>query len=206
MKYNILTLHLQQITSDFRAAFRSFCKDTSGGLSVEFVFVFPLLIWAYIGMFAFFHAFRAQGLNLRASYAVADFVTRQTEPMNMANLEGMKDVFEFIVGTEYNSWIRLTSIHWDDDEEEYVVDWSHSTDGNVNWTTDTLNQEKRDEIPVMAPGDSAVIVEATSNYFPAFSSKRFGFDLDRVTFENFIVTNTRFVPRVCWVNSCNDGY
>lgn len=201
---NIIRLHVQQFASELGCALRKFRDDTSGGLSVEFLFVFPLLIWAYIGMFAFFHAFRTQGLNLRASYAVADFVTRQTEPISQRHLDGMLDVFEFMVGGEYNNWIRLTSVQWDQEDDQYEVVWSHATDDNVTWTTETLNSTKRDELPVMAQGDYAIIVETKSDYVPVFSVPEFGINLQQVTFDNFIFTTNRQVGRVCWVERCEN--
>lgn len=201
---SIPTLFLQQFISDLRDEMRKFRDDTSGGLSVEFIYVFPLLIWAYIGMFSFYHAFRVQGLNLRASYAVADFVTRQTEPMTTRHLNGMLDVFEFIVGKGFNSWIRLTSVQWDEDDNEYEVVWSQATGGNATWTTDSLNTHKQDELPVMAVGDYAIIVETSSEYYPVFSSVMFFLDLEDVTFENFIFTTNRQTGRVCWNERCEN--
>ncbi len=203
-EFNISKLYVQEFVAGLRLELRKFRDDTSAGLSVEFVYLFPMLIWAYIGMFAFFHAFRAEGLNLRASYALADFVTRQTEPLSDRHLNGMQDVFDFIVGSEYENWIRLTSVQWDDEDDEYDVVWSEATEGNITWTTDTLNTNKRDELPVMAKGDYAIIVETSSDYFPAFSTPYFGIDLQRVTFQNFIFTTNRQNGRVCWETRCNN--
>jgi len=207
---SVLKIYLQQFASELCDALRKFRTDTSGGLSVEFVLVFPLLIWAYISMFSFFHAFRAQGLNLRASYAIADFVTRQTEPMSNRHLQGMLDVFEFMVGTEQNSWIRLTSVHWDEDEDDYDVVWSHATGGHSGWSTQALLNAKEDELPVMARGDYAIIVETSSDYTPIFTYLPLyptianATERREVTFENFIFTTNRQTARVCWEFRCNN--
>lgn len=192
MKQNLQPPRLSQILVRF-------WTETNASMTVEAVLLFPLLIWAYVGSFVFFHAYQAQNSNLKAAYTVADMVTRQTDPLDQSYLDGLNRVYDFIVRTPSPTWIRVTSITWNEDADEYQVIWSKGTNGQIGWTTETLKLREA-EIPVLADGETSVIVEAFNTYTPALNV---GFS--NVTFNNFVVTSPRFASQICWENSCLSG-
>lgn len=203
--FKMPSYHIRQLVRTGQSASHRFWHDTSAGLSVEVVLIFPMLFWVYAGSFTFFNAYRAQGVNMKAAYSIADIVTRETTPIDMNYLIGMNTVYDFMVRNPYPTWIRVTSISWSAEDDEFKVSWSHATKGQTTWTTNTLNNAHSDQLPILADGDFAVVVEAFTSYSPMFRRSIFAPLIGDVDFENFIVTSPRFVPRVCWETSCFDS-
>jgi len=137
-------------------------------------------------------------INLRAAYALSDMVTRKNTDVDMDYLNGLNDVYDFLVRAPHPTWIRVSAISWNAEEDRFTVVWSKATKGHIGWTTDTLDVAHRDDLPILADGAHAIIVEASTFYTPVFSSARFGMFMDQVDFDNFIVTSLRTVPAVCW--------
>ena len=178
----------------------SFLEDTRASISLEAVLVFPVLVWAYVGSFVFFDAFRAQNTNMKAAYTVADMLSRETDAIDMEYLDGLNRMYDFLVHTPRNpTWIRVTVVTWDADEDEYVVKWSHATKGHDTWTTATLTTIT-DTIPMLSDGETGILVEATTTYIPAFNV---GFA--EMDFKNVNFTSPRFAPQLCWEDSCSVG-
>ena len=195
--------HCTQFGADCRDQIRKFAHDTSGTITVEAVLILPILIWAYAGMFSFFNAYRAQNVNLRAAYTLSDLVTRKVDPMNVNYLNGLNTIYDFLISAPHPTWIRVTEISWSADEDRFNVIWSQATKGRTGWTTTSLNDERGDELPILADKTHAIIVEASTYYTPFFSSSRFNMLMDPVNFDNFIVTSLRTVPAVCWIDDVN---
>ena len=85
---------------------RRFAAAESGALSVEAVIIFPILLWAFIAMFVFWDAFKAQNINLKATYTVADLISREDDPIDAAYVDGMNDVYEFLIARDDGNDLR----------------------------------------------------------------------------------------------------
>jgi Flp pilus assembly protein TadG len=59
-------------------AIRNFIRDTRAAVAFETVLLTPILVWAYIGSFVFFDAYRVYNTSVKATYMVADMLSRQT--------------------------------------------------------------------------------------------------------------------------------
>ncbi|MEM6635618.1 MAG: pilus assembly protein [Pseudomonadota bacterium] len=176
---------------------RKFLADGQGTLSVETALVFPLLLWAYGGTFVFWDAFRAQNVNLKAAYTISDALSRETSAVNEDYLDGLNDIYAFLTDSNHPVRMRVTTIKWDEADNQFEVIWSEST--SESWakhTIATLNANAH-QIPAMASGDLAVLVETQMAYEPFLSV------VDARIFENFIVTRPRFGPQLVWEN--DDG-
>lgn len=174
-------------------AFRRFCGDETGGLSVETVLIFPFLAWAYAATFTFFDAFRAQAANTKASYAISDMLTRITEEIDQDYLDGLFGIYQYIVGNDHPDMnLRVTTVGWDPDTEEYFVVWSRGSNTPMRHTNATINSIA-DEIPFIAAGDTLIIVETQMPFRPAFNV-----GLNEILFQNIVPSSPRFTPQLLW--------
>ena len=58
---------------------RKTLKDEKGSFSVEAILMFPMLVWAFMAMYVFFEGLRESNINLKATYTVADLLSRETD-------------------------------------------------------------------------------------------------------------------------------
>lgn len=171
---------------------RRFVTLESGTITVEFVLVLPLLIWAYLALFVYWDAYRTINLAQKASYTVSDYISRERSSLTAAEIVGMENTFKFMTQTDSGVKMRITSIYYNTTNKRFEVYWSRSPNSTMAELTTTTLQSFTDEIPAMADGDSAIIVETDLDYTPAF-----GIALMPDDFSNFIVTRPRFLTRIC---------
>ena len=109
--------------------FRRFARSDDGTIVTESVIILPLLIWAYLAMFVYWDAYRTQNTMIKASYTVADMISRRLEPVNATYVTGLKTVFDFILNSEHETGMAVTSVQWRANENRYVVLWSQAASG-----------------------------------------------------------------------------
>lgn len=183
------------MTRSFRlpARLRRFRRDPTGSLVVESVFIVPTLALALIAFFAFWDAYRSQNMVQKASYAIADMLSREMIPATPAFLDGLDRTLDFLV--QRNARMRITSVSRLSDGPTGLtglsVLWSYSP-GNAMQplTAATLQRVERD-IPMMAIGSNVVIVEVS---VPFTSVGQF---LSVTSMDEVVVVRPRFVPRLC---------
>ncbi|WEX77527.1 pilus assembly protein [Sinorhizobium numidicum] len=107
-------------------SFSSFWRDRRGVGGVEFAIVAPLLIMAYIGAFEISLGFTIARKVARASSAISDIVSQQTD-INKTLLDDMKHVAKSIIAPydSANYALKITGIQV-----------SGTTSGKVMWSRD----------------------------------------------------------------------
>ena len=169
---------------------RRFWADTSAAVAFETVLVLPLLIWAYIGSFVFFDAFRTYNTSVKASYTIADLISRQQEMIGPDDIVGYANIMTHIVRDTPPIRMRVTQIGMVDGD--YQVDWSHGVNGAARLFTATLPQIE-DRLPLMGNGERVVVVETTVFYSPPFD-----LGLTDIDFDNFTLVRPRYAGQVPW--------
>ncbi len=182
---------------------RAFISDTKGSMSLEAIIMFPLLFWAYVATFAFYDAYQARSTNLKASYTVADMLSRETGSVDPDFIDGLHTVFDFIANSQDDSWIRVTEVACDADcnleTRTLSHTWSYATDGGPIITEATVD-DIADGIPLMPIGDRVLVVETFVNYQPTFNV-----GLPELDMDEFVVTRSRFTGQLCWEPSGECG-
>ena len=99
----------------------------------------------------------------------------------------------------YMSWtqpenfaLRITSVKYDADADEYRRDWS-KTKGWMPPLDDSAVEDLRNSLPVMPDGERVVVVETFERYDPPFNM-----GLSDHEIHNFVFTRPRYAPRVCF--------
>ena len=111
-----------------KCRFHSFRIGENGSIPIEGVMAFTLLAWWYIASFQFFDAYRQKNINLKAAYTVSDLLSRETgpvatdpnsAPVDQAYINGMNTVFDYLTNSNRATWVRVSSVYWDDDAQKY---------------------------------------------------------------------------------------
>ena len=168
---------------------RHFLKGSRGAVSVEGMLAVPILVWAMVAMPVFFDAFRQQNLAMKASYTVADMISRATDALGPSDIDGLAAVFDDLTFSREPGWLRVTSLRRDAAGVPRVI-WSRATGGEAALTDATL-ADRDPLLPAMAAGDSVVLLETFLRYDPPFNV-----GLDPSWTANAIVTRPRFASQV----------
>jgi len=176
---------------------RRFRRDEKGSLLVDAIIVMPMFVWGYAGMFVYWDAYRAINTVQKASYSVSDLVSRNQSAsgINDAYITGMRTAFNRMLGGGNAGEIRLTSYTWSGVRNQYEVIFSRSPGNTMPVLTTASLANLTDYLPIMADGDSAILLETRLLYVPPLA-----YALEPNMLEQFVVTRPRFLPKLCHVN------
>ena len=177
---------------------RNFWRRDEASVAIEAVVVMPILAWVFIASFVFFDAFRVYNTSIKATYSVADVLSRRTASIAASDIEGLADVFQFLTRNTAGSALRITQITRQ--AGGYRIDWSHGTDG-MTYLRASDFPGIIDRIPIMAFGDRMLLVESYLPYRPAFNA-----GLAEQEYVNFTVTRPRFAGQVPFVDDIGNSY
>ncbi|MCU4653186.1 hypothetical protein N8I71_10105 [Roseibacterium sp. SDUM158016] len=167
---------------------RNFIHDTRAAVAFETVLLTPLLVWAYVGSFVFFDAYRVYNTSVKATYMVADMLSRQTNMVFGHDISGMANVIDTIIRGSGDVQMRATQIAMINGN--YRVDWSHGVNGAARLFDANL-VDMTDRLPVMANGERVVLVET----FVAYDAP-FEIGLTVLRFDNFTLVRPRYAGQV----------
>ncbi|MBE2275158.1 MAG: hypothetical protein IAE87_02555 [Rhodobacteraceae bacterium] len=174
-----------------KQALRRFRREEDGLVLSEFLILLPLLIWAFMAIFVYFDSFRTINEAQKASYAVADLVSRQKNDVTPTMINGLDDAMTMMMSNPGAVRLRVTSIQYTT-ARTYVVLFSRSPGSTMPPLSAASVRAMATRIPVMAPLDSVVILETEVAFHPLLN-----IGLGDKTFRNFIVTRPRNLLRVC---------
>ena len=117
----------QSVLARLMRPITQFRADIRGSVSVEMVLVLPLLIFAYVASLVFFDAFRARRDAQVAALTVADLLSRNTAAVTTAYMDGLNEVYDFLISGDQETRLRMSSIMWDQIADEPQVMWSYGT-------------------------------------------------------------------------------
>jgi len=146
--------------------------DTSGTVVVEMVITLPLLLWALMATFEFFEVFRYKSIRDKATYVIADMISREKQQPGWVDgtyMDNSLRLFNDIVTDRGANQIRVTIIRYRL-AEGYTVQWSEprGTGSMAKLTTADIQADLA-RIPNMNDGDELIVVDATSTYIPNFN-------------------------------------
>jgi hypothetical protein len=170
--------------------FTRFLRSERGSFTVEAVVIFPLLVWAYTAMFVFWDAFKTQNINLKATYTIADMISREQEQICTDYIEGARSIYAFLNAGDSNHQVRVTNVRQIPDPDggtDYEF-WSWATEGLTPYTS---KAQFESIVPMMANYDSVIIVSTATDWAPIFNA-----GLSAMTLSETVVTSPRFAPQI----------
>lgn len=168
-----------------------FPRDCRGSVSVETVIVMPMLILALGSMVLLSGMFQSQTISTKAAYTVADALSRRVEPVDAAYLDGLSQLHSYLAKAQHDVSLRVSSVAYDVDAQEYFVIWSYDPSGDVELTTEMLNLGIDERLPTLTSGETLILVEAGTqwrSFLPQVLEDR--------DFNTIIFTRPRFTPQL----------
>jgi hypothetical protein len=173
----------------FRNIRDEFLGDEGGSISIEFMVVFPLLLFLAISGLGFWDAFQSNSKTAKVAYAVSDIMSRHdvVDATDMAYLYGVQD--KMLSPDLDRRSLRISSICFEDGIHRVL--WSYSASSNDIVPLGALTDE---EIPVqimpaMVPQDSVILTEVAVRWQPHFLN----IGLSSRTWRSELVSRPRFV-------------
>lgn len=172
----------------FRRNFCRYRRDEDGTIIVEFVIVAPLFVVLIAMGFEFFDAYKSYSRASKASYTIADFVSRQDDFDNadLAKMHAFLDgLLPWLNGEKS---LRVTWFRYDKDEG-YSVDKSlNYGDNRKKLTTATIPPDIHSILPDIAHGDMVILTETKVPHRPLIDM----FKMSDIVWDNAIVVRPRY--------------
>ncbi len=202
---------MRRLMTSLTAAIARFRSDERASLSVETVIIFPLLAWVYIGMFTYFDSFRAQSQSDKATYTIADMLSREQFYITPLYMDTLWELHGMLTRDNNPTKLRVSVLEWNDTRDRYLTVWSEGRGDPPPLTdTDLWSPGYRDRLPDGLPdGEQVILVEAWTIYEPPFDLGRLISDdlsgsFGAVSFDTFTVIRSRFTSQLCW-NTVENG-
>ncbi|SFI86610.1 TadE/TadG family type IV pilus assembly protein [Jannaschia pohangensis] len=145
-----------------------FDRDERGSMSIETVLTLPLMILMFIIGYQYFDAYRREVAITKASYAVADLLSRRQDLVTPFDLEGLTTVFETLTfSTDERTYMRFSEVRREAGGGLKVI-WSYATDEQLA-LNDLRVQAYLSKIPRLAVNERILLVESFT-----YDSPRFG--------------------------------
>ncbi|QYX58147.1 pilus assembly protein [Roseovarius sp. SCSIO 43702] len=178
-----------------RTRLRAFSRDQSGTVTVEAVLTLPILFLVIGVTYEFFEVHRYKSARDKASYTIADMISREMAPVDDNYIDNTKTLFDTIVNDNAPTQLRVSIIKFDEDSDKYSIVWSEVR-GTGNMTALKTEDVASDHasLPGMADGEELILVEWGADYQPMFDV---GFD-GGFEVASGIFTSPRFAPQIVW--------
>jgi hypothetical protein len=167
---------------------RRFARGERAAVAFETVLMTPILVWAFIGSFVFFDAYRVYNTSVKTTYMVADMLSRQTSLVFGHDIQGMADVSNTIIRGSNEVEMRVSQIAMIDGN--YNVDWSYGVNGAARLFNSNLASIS-DRLPIMPNGERVILVETFVSYDAPFNV-----GLTVARFDNFTLARPRYAGQV----------
>jgi len=163
-------------------------RDEEGATTVEFMLVMPLIIFWFAGSFTFFDAYSEWTRSVKATYTVADVMSRQFS-MKQDYEEDMNSLFASIMGEASNdTYVRITSIK--KENNALKIDWARASGLHAPMAN---NSEIPTElIPNILNDEAVILVESYMDFVPFQDYV----GLVSRQLENRVVINPRFTSKL----------
>ena len=181
--------------------FRNFRDDCSGTITLEAVITLPLLVWMLAATFEFFEVHRFKSAREKATYTIADMISREQDVVTATYMDNTKTLFDEIANDDGLNQLRVSIVWYDESDDQYNVSWSEVRGtGILTALTDGDVSDAHDDYPLMTDGEEVIVVESVSNYDPHFDV---GLS-DGINIETRVFTSIRFAPQICF-NVCTSS-
>ncbi len=171
-----------------------FTRSEHGGMTVEAVLVIPILVWAITATFVFWDAFKTINISQKATYTVADMLSRETAAIDADYMTATHELFDYLAGTEGDNSLRVSVVSMAQDPDTLVksmsLEWSEGVGGMTGHSDLSV---LKDRVPDMAAGDQLIIVESVQEWAPSFAV-----GLANYRFREFAISRPRFAPQLVW--------
>lgn len=173
---------------------KGFFRKENGSLSVELVIAVPMHVWAITATFVFWDAFKTLNVSQKATYTIADMLSRETQAIDDNYLVSMHELFDYLSSSPGDNAIRVSVVRMVEDPVTLVktreLVWSQGVGGIAGYTDLTILEPR---LPDMGDGEQLIIVEGEQEWSPAFAV-----GLASYRFREIAISRPRFAPQLVW--------
>lgn len=178
----------------YRVLSRRFARADQGSTAIEAILVAPALIVLIMFCYTYFAAFEAKSAANKANYTVSDYLSRQTDAVDVDFLDGLAELYRFLTN-EGDIDMRTSAVQYvagdsESDPGSYEIVWSHGY-GGFNAYTDNDIGAIEDRLPLLADGEEVLLVQTSRPWTPYY---RVG--LASLDFYDVVTTKPRFASQV----------
>lgn len=185
----------------------AFKDDTRGYINTESMILMPVLLWIFMAMWVYFDVFRQQSVNQKASFTIADMMSRETHYINHEYIDNTYRLLQHLTKTEMAEAttvhpdldLRVTIVKWNNQHQRYDMRWSQSR-GNAPALAARDVRTWADRLPNMVHNEQLIVVETWEMYHPIGNVGLGATDLKTFTF-----TKPRFAPQVVFDANGTNG-
>ncbi|WP_370284028.1 TadE/TadG family type IV pilus assembly protein [Pseudooceanicola sp.] len=186
---------MKRLASRIGARLSRFRAETSGNVAIEALILLPLLFWAYLAMFSYFDMLRQQSLNQKASFTVADMLSRETLEINDQYVTNAHDLFKSMIRSDSSTAMRISVLKWNAPSNRFDVMWSEARGPATAMNAGQANGMTA-KLPLMPSGEEVILVETWTTYAIPFKIGMDDFEMNTFTF-----VRPRFTSQLKWENT-----
>lgn len=187
--------------TEVRKALGRFGAGEAGNAVVEGVIMLPVMLMAWIGLYAFWEGFNSRSAVQKAAYVAADLLSREMVPVSDAFLDGLDNTVEYLVGQRFDVSTRFTSFAKTGTlDSDVAVVWSYSPGAAMATMTTADLVAKAAQLPKLAVGSTAIIAETSMAYSTPVSVPIASYVVP-ASFSDMVVLRPRFLAKLCRAGS-----
>lgn len=184
---------------------RRFGREERGTVAVETVLIAPLLILGLFFSYEAYGLFRQQSLREKATYTIADILSRETAVVTDPYIDNVKRVFDMMAGTD-EAQLRISVVRYHNDPsqgiDEFDLRWSEVRGGGpLSPLTDAIVRKAHATFPIMEDGEDIIFVESRGGFTSPVTTGYFAENL----LETRMFVIPRFAPQICFTGVCVPG-
>ncbi|SLN41269.1 hypothetical protein ROG8370_01726 [Roseovarius gaetbuli] len=188
---------------DIKRALRRFRKSEQGTVTMETVIMLPFLFGLLVFSYEFFDMFRYKSVREKATYTVADMLSRETNVVDATYIDNTKLLFDTMTKNGSDNQIRTSVVRYHqydpDNIDEFELRWSEVRgEGELLKLTTADVKEAHATFPKMTNGQDLIIVETRSVYDAHLP---FGVAKD-TPIKTQMFMSLRFGAQLCYVGVC----
>lgn len=185
----------------FTSFLKQFRDDTRGTVMVETVITLPILIWMMVATFDFFEVHRYKSAREKATYTIADTLSREQAPVTDTYVDNLKELFDIMANDDGINQLRVTVVQFVEADEnagtpaEYTVKWSEVRGtGRLSAYAEGTMNDGATILPIMSNAEQIILVESVSTFEPMLDMV-FSSDFE---IETRVFNALRFSPQLCF--------
>ncbi|WP_417729424.1 TadE/TadG family type IV pilus assembly protein [Roseovarius sp.] len=182
---------------------RRFWKQECGTAAMETVVMFPFLFMGLTFSYEYYDMFRYQSVREKATYTVADMLSRETSVVDQTYMDNVKKLFDLMTNDAGINQVRVTVVRYHFDEansiDEFELRWSEVRgSGTLIPLSDSDVKNAHSVLPNMLNGQEIILVETLSKYDPPITT-----DLTSDTeIKTRMFVPLRFAAQLCFEGVC----
>lgn len=190
---------MKRLLSRARQCLLGFRDATDGIITIEMLITLPFLFWIITTTYELYNVYHFKSERVKATYTVADMLSREMLPVNAVYIDTAKAVFDSQARSEAENQVRMSVIIYEGATETYAVRWSEVRGAGPMAPLTTADvATAHDELPVLDGGEELIIVESNAQYAPVLQYPGLPHDYNITT---KLFTGIRFASQLCWEGS-----